>query len=88
MNANPTRYLLSRLFMRTLFKDAQLFMTFYFICSSHIARYQMVWKTTLYTYHEMTTAEGWAEKDVVDVPVMQAVTSKVKKQPTSPWLCQ
>jgi hypothetical protein len=40
----------------------------------------MVWKTTLQTYREMITAEGWTDKDVVDVPVIQTLTFKVGKQ--------
>jgi hypothetical protein len=37
----------------------------------------MVWQKTAETYHDMINHEGWAEKDVVEVPVMQNVTFKV-----------
>jgi len=39
----------------------------------------MVWKTTLQTYREMITAEGWTDKDAVDVPIIQTLTFKVGK---------
>jgi len=42
-----------------------------------VCRYQMVWKQTLQTYHEMTIVEQWTDKNVVDVPVIQTLTFKV-----------
>ncbi|KAJ7662974.1 cytochrome P450, partial [Mycena rosella] len=39
--------------------------------------YRLVWKQTADTYREMVEVEGWKAKDAVDVPVIQALTSKV-----------
>jgi len=39
--------------------------------------YQLVWTQTLRTYKEMISAEGWNDKDVVDVPVIQKLTFKL-----------
>ncbi|KAJ7753634.1 cytochrome P450 [Mycena maculata] len=39
--------------------------------------YKLVWKQTAQIYRDMVECEGWATKDVVDVPVIQALTSKL-----------
>ncbi|KAJ7185586.1 cytochrome P450 [Mycena filopes] len=39
--------------------------------------YKLVWKQTAQTYDAMVQAEGWTDKDVVDVPVVQSLTTKV-----------
>jgi hypothetical protein len=40
-------------------------------------RYQKVWLETLDTYHDMVSAEGWNDKDVIEVPVFQKLIFKV-----------
>jgi hypothetical protein len=42
----------------------------------------MVWSETLGTYHEMISAEGWATKDTIDVPIVQTLTFKVRVHAT------
>ena len=37
----------------------------------------MVWRETSMTYHEMLSVEGWADKQEIDVPVVQSLTFKV-----------
>lgn len=39
--------------------------------------YEMVWSETLDTYREMISAEGWTTKDMMEVPVVQKLTSKL-----------
>ncbi|KAJ7754428.1 cytochrome P450 [Mycena metata] len=38
--------------------------------------YKLVWKKTMETYRDMVEVEGWKNKDVVDIPVIQAITLK------------
>ena len=40
-------------------------------------RYQMVWRETSNTYHEMLSAEGWIDKQEIEVPIVQSLTFKV-----------
>ena len=40
-------------------------------------RYQMVWRETSNTYHEMLSAEGWTNKQEINVPIVQSLTFKV-----------
>ena len=40
-------------------------------------RYEMVWKQTFNTYREMVSAEGWSDKEEIDIPVAQELTFKV-----------
>lgn len=47
-------------------------------------RYKLVWRQTAQTYQDMVETEGWKTKDVVDVPVIQALTLKVIVR----FLCQ
>ena len=37
----------------------------------------MVWEETSKTYNEMLSAEGWTDKQKIDVPVVQSLTFKV-----------
>jgi len=37
----------------------------------------MVWKETLNTYREMVFAEGWGDKNEINIPVVQKLTFKV-----------
>lgn len=39
--------------------------------------YELVWEQTLQAYREMIQAEGWVDKDVVEVPVVQTLTFKL-----------
>ncbi|KAJ7512690.1 cytochrome P450 [Mycena galericulata] len=39
--------------------------------------YKLVWKQTAQTYREMVEVEGWKNKDVVDIPVIQRITLKL-----------
>jgi len=39
--------------------------------------YQMVWRETSKTYHEMLSVEGWTDKKEIDVPDVQSLTSKL-----------
>ncbi|KAG6865642.1 hypothetical protein C0991_000812 [Blastosporella zonata] len=39
--------------------------------------YQLVWTKTLETYAEMEAAEGWSNCDVVDLPAVQAISTKM-----------
>ncbi|KAF7426204.1 hypothetical protein PC9H_008571 [Pleurotus ostreatus] len=39
--------------------------------------YNLVWERTLQTYHEMVRAEGWADKDIAEVPAVQKLTFKL-----------
>ncbi|KAF9493449.1 cytochrome P450 [Pleurotus eryngii] len=36
-----------------------------------------VWLRTIHTYHDMVAAEGWGERDSVEIPVVQAITFKL-----------
>ncbi|KAJ7185585.1 cytochrome P450 [Mycena filopes] len=38
--------------------------------------YKLVWEKTMETYRDMVEVEGWKEKDVVDIPVVQDITLK------------
>jgi hypothetical protein len=40
-------------------------------------RYDLVWEKTILSYNDMITCEGWTDKDVVEVPVVQNLTFKV-----------
>ena len=40
-------------------------------------RYDAVWTATLRTYRDMIADEGWAARDQISVPVVQALTFKV-----------
>ena len=37
----------------------------------------MVWKQTFNTYQEMVSAEGWSDKEEINIPVAQKLTFKV-----------
>ncbi|KAJ6627792.1 cytochrome P450 [Mycena sp. CBHHK59/15] len=39
--------------------------------------YKLVWKQTAQTYQDMLEVDGWKNQDIVDVPVIQKVTSKL-----------
>ncbi|KAF7360370.1 hypothetical protein MVEN_00766700 [Mycena venus] len=39
--------------------------------------YKLVWRKTLEIYRDMIEVEGWKDKDVVDIPVIQKVTFKI-----------
>lgn len=39
--------------------------------------YELVWDQTRETYNEMITSEGWADKETVDIPVVQDYTFKL-----------
>ncbi|KAJ7759554.1 cytochrome P450 [Mycena metata] len=39
--------------------------------------YKLVWEQTAQTYRDMVQTEGWNDKDVVNVPVIQNITTKV-----------
>ena len=55
-----------------------------FGCSGFILtvtrRYGMVWRKTLATYREWSSAEGWDERDTIEVPAVQKYTFKVSIQ--------
>jgi len=38
--------------------------------------YQMVWEETSGLYHEMTAAEGWEDKQQLDIPSLSTISSK------------
>ena len=40
--------------------------------------YALVWDETLRVYKDMMVNEGWNQKDVVDIPVVQVYTFKVR----------
>jgi hypothetical protein len=40
-------------------------------------RYDLVWTRTASLYYDMMTSEGWTDKTVVNVPIVQELTSKV-----------
>lgn len=40
--------------------------------------YALVWEETTRVYKDMVACEGWLDKDVVDVPVVQVHTFKVR----------
>ncbi|KAJ6595776.1 cytochrome P450 [Mycena vulgaris] len=39
--------------------------------------YKLVWKQTALTYRDMVEVEGWKNKDVIDIPVVQRITLKL-----------
>ncbi|KAJ7634855.1 cytochrome P450 [Roridomyces roridus] len=39
--------------------------------------YKLVWKQTSQLYKEMVEVEGWKDKNVVDIPIIQRVTAKL-----------
>ncbi|KAJ7266970.1 cytochrome P450 [Mycena haematopus] len=39
--------------------------------------YKLVWKKTAETYRDILEMEGWKDKEVVDIPVMQKITFKL-----------
>ncbi|KAF4564657.1 alcohol dehydrogenase [Pleurotus pulmonarius] len=39
--------------------------------------YNLVWEQTFQTYREMIQTEGWADKDIVEVPTVQKLTFKL-----------
>ncbi|KAF9481644.1 cytochrome P450 [Pholiota conissans] len=39
--------------------------------------FEMVWRETLTTYREMIVEEGWTNKRIIDVPVLQTLTFKL-----------
>ncbi|KAF7360365.1 hypothetical protein MVEN_00766200 [Mycena venus] len=39
--------------------------------------YKLVWKQTAHTYRDMVRTDGWDAKDIVDVPVIQNLTTKL-----------
>ena len=69
--------------------------TYVFLCPQHIAfeperpylfkyfldcRYQLVWNETIRVYKNMITSEGWDKKDVIDIPIVQKFTFKVRRK--------
>jgi hypothetical protein len=43
-------------------------------------RYQLVWEETSKVYYDLINHEGWEKRNVVDVPVIQDLTTKVLSQ--------
>ncbi|KAF4593401.1 hypothetical protein EYR38_009115 [Pleurotus pulmonarius] len=44
----------------------------------HNTLYTEVWSRVTQAYHEMVAAEGWGEGDIVEIPIAQTITMKVK----------